>query len=154
MSDIQVAFAADLVTNDTDTSYNPDGKIDRIQNNLTWKSASNVVLPAGSIKWYVAPGYENDPNNPSTSNNGQGFEPNEPVTFAVPTGYDPLAATTVSTPFNVGKTARGFVWRNDAATPWPYLIRIRYRMHDSQGRVKSGDHVQGMWFEHIIQVQR
>ncbi len=43
---------------------------------------------------------------------------------------------------------------------WPYLIRIRYRMHDFSGRIAGGidtttqKPIGGRWFEHIIKVPR
>lgn len=61
-----------------------------------------------------------------------------------------------------------FVWRHDdrpspSATnsDWPYLIRIRYRIHDERGRFTSATSVggtdtriAGQWFEVIIPVNR
>jgi len=40
-------------------------------------------------------------------------------------------------------------------TNWPYLIRIRYRLHDRKGGfASSSDGATGMWFEQIIKVPR
>lgn len=61
-----------------------------------------------------------------------------------------------------------FVWRHDdRPTPnatdsdWPYLIRIRYRIHDERGRFTStrnvggvDERISGQWFEVIIPVNR
>ena len=95
----------------------------------------------GNIKWYVASGFQN--NNDSTNPLAGSYDSSQPTTYAAPTGYtyyDP--------------SYQAFVWRHDDTVHWPFLIRIRYRMHDSQGRVTSGQKVQGMWFEHIIKVPR
>ncbi|MCG8508996.1 MAG: hypothetical protein MI741_07180, partial [Rhodospirillales bacterium] len=53
---------------------------------------------------------------------------------------------------------------------WPYLIRVRYRIHDTRGEIGSGGEntgtgvtvenvrtkwvTTGMWFEHILPVNR
>ncbi|MAE65490.1 MAG: hypothetical protein CMJ18_14565 [Phycisphaeraceae bacterium] len=49
----------------------------------------------------------------------------------------------------------GFVWRHDYPDNWPYLIRIRYRIHDPLGLLRSStDGESGRWFEQIFQVNR
>ncbi|MFN3165858.1 MAG: type II secretion system protein J [Phycisphaeraceae bacterium] len=89
---------------------------------------------------------------------------------------------------NLGADAKAFVFRvddvkqfdsNDPAggsSCWPYLIRIRYRLHDTRGRLTSNDpgaltdgidnngdgavdeadedQISGRWYEHIIKVPR
>ena len=61
-----------------------------------------------------------------------------------------------------------FVWRHDFPDNWPYLIRIRYRVHDTRGEVRTtqdtglrtfsytgDDEAQaGRWFEVILPVNR
>jgi len=56
-----------------------------------------------------------------------------------------------------------WVWRHDYPDNWPYLIRIRYRLHDDRGRVQSNQYnaatntdeaISGRWFEIILPVQR
>ena len=37
---------------------------------------------------------------------------------------------------------------------WPYLLRIRYRLHDGAGRLAGADSVQGIWFEQVLRVDR
>ena len=60
-----------------------------------------------------------------------------------------------------------FVFRHDYPDNWPYLIRIRYRLHDDRGRVQSTRYdptagggagadvpITGRWFEVIVPVNR
>ena len=54
-----------------------------------------------------------------------------------------------------------FTFRHDYADYWPYLIRIRYRLHDRLGRFQehtgdtnNGQRESGKWFEQIIAVNR
>ncbi|MEO0476364.1 MAG: hypothetical protein AAF085_10420, partial [Planctomycetota bacterium] len=93
-------------------------------------------------------------------------------------GIPPLAINTAN--------QNAFVFRVDDNTPftdttspvssWPYLIRIRYRLHDTRGRLTSNynpalfddldnngdgntdevneDQISGRWFERIINVPR
>ncbi|MBX2850637.1 MAG: prepilin-type N-terminal cleavage/methylation domain-containing protein [Phycisphaeraceae bacterium] len=112
-------------------------------------------------------------------------------TAAGTTGWTP---STVDQPWvNLGTNAKAFIFRADDDTPydtatggtqahsyWPYLIRIRYRLHDTRGRLTSNepnalrdgldndgdgdideaggdvdeDQISGRWFERIIRVKR
>jgi len=61
----------------------------------------------------------------------------------------------------IGANEVRWVFRHDFGPYWPYLIRIRYRLHDPKGKFKeqvySGGAAQaqsGMWFEQIIKVNR
>ena len=51
-----------------------------------------------------------------------------------------------------------FVFRHDMGgtnpTNWPYLIRIRYRLHDARGKLQDADGQSGKRFEQIIPVRR
>ncbi len=55
-----------------------------------------------------------------------------------------------------------FTFRHDDPNYWPYMIRIRYRVHDPRGRFTervrdAGNNVNtepGMWFEQVIKVNR
>jgi len=90
----------------------------------------------GDIRWY-----SHFPDNPDTNS------------YRAPTSWAPYDSTPAPT------HADGvFVFRHDDDDPadsnWPYLIRIRYRMHDSRGVIESGDDQHGMWFEHVIKVNR
>ncbi len=46
----------------------------------------------------------------------------------------------------------GFVWRHDTDN-WPYLLRIRYRIHDANG-LRETDKESGQWLEAIVAVNR
>jgi len=51
------------------------------------------------------------------------------------------------------------IWRHNSPDSWPYLIRIRYRMHDPNGELtdkndSTGNVEPGKWFEQIIRVRR
>lgn len=71
---------------------------------------------------------------------------------------------------NLSSNVKVFVFRADdteaydetaggtqAHSYWPYMIRIRYRLHDTRGRLTSssgGNPISGRWFERIIDVPR
>ncbi|MBI1370880.1 MAG: prepilin-type N-terminal cleavage/methylation domain-containing protein [Planctomycetes bacterium] len=62
-----------------------------------------------------------------------------------PPGVTALTATNI---------AKGWVFRKTNAAMWPYMIRIRYRMHDDKGVVPGSDNQPGRWFEQVIRVNR
>jgi len=144
VSDVIVEFAADITNTAFDppsapANYNPDGVIDvDTDGNLIWyahyaNTDLNVVTPPNDYPAYdLNVGIEN-PNSPSPGGT---------------MGAMPYADA-------------GFVWRhNDEATPnpedsaWPYLIRIRFRLHDDRGKIGGKGSEQGIWFEQIIPVPR
>jgi len=146
VSDFIVEFAAD-----TDL----DGNIDTDSDD----NGAPDTGDGGIIMWYAADEYENYPGMAGT------YDSAKPTTYRLPAGaYRTAVFDTADTANRKGV----FVWQhNDAAaaltgdvTPpiqnsyWPYLIRIRYRMHDSRGTIESGDNQHGMWFEHILKVNR
>ncbi|MEM1107129.1 MAG: prepilin-type N-terminal cleavage/methylation domain-containing protein [Planctomycetota bacterium] len=50
-------------------------------------------------------------------------------------------------------------WESGAAKWWPYMLRIRYRLHDGDGSFSSvdensGDSISGKWFEQIVPIPR
>lgn len=98
-----------------------------------------------SIRWYTGDAYDDNTATPPTYFPGGTYGPYEDV------------SSVASVQDNATEV---FVWRHDAdtntttATPWPYLIRIRYRLHDQRGAIRSGDDQHGVWFEHIIRVNR
>lgn len=54
-----------------------------------------------------------------------------------------------------------FTFQHDYPDNWPYLIRVRYRLHDARGAVREfvgagaiGGREPGKWFEHIFRVNR
>lgn len=90
--------------------------------------------------------------------------------------YDPYYNVAGSASAATFPNADGvFVWRHDdennkflavatypnQSSKWPYLIRIRYRLHDARGQLMSGDagsanlaRSHGVWFEHVMRVSR
>lgn len=119
------------------------------------------------IRWYgfwfnnPITNLKRDPNNPSAT---IPYDPGEPDVYFPPLGdFD---GATPDNPFYVESeplTDGMFVWRHTDDEPssvgvqgsrWPYLIRMRYRMHDPNGRLTGRDGNPGMWFETIIPVNR
>ncbi len=144
VSDFIVEFAAD-----TDL----DGEIDTHDHD-----GSNATPEI--IKWYVDDDFANEPGT-------GGYDASRPATYPLPAGSAYRTAVYDTNP--PGGAAGAFVWRHDDAnflvqtdsatypnqpSFWPYMIRIRYRMHDSRGVIESGDNQHGMWFEHVIRVKR
>lgn len=155
VSDYIVEYAGDLVNDHFTGPINPtlvgeDGELDRDGQ--------------GRIKWYTALG----PNNPARSD----YDEDKPITYAAPNPslYIPhVPPGTVNTFFSgrpnyaAGNQA-AFVWQHDGSpgfTQWPWMIRVRYRLHDRQGNFQgrevtnsSGDKElePGQWFETIIPV--
>jgi hypothetical protein len=153
-SEIIVDFAADL---------NGNGRIDREFNGGTDNN--------GAIYWYDALKQGN-------------FVWANPTTPSYITGTPPQPLVTNNA------NQRIFVFRADdnqeysttgsPVSSWPYLIRIRYRLHDTRGRLESNyaaaltdgldndgdgvidavngdadeDRISGRWFERIISVPR
>jgi hypothetical protein len=71
------------------------------------------------------------------------------------------AYTYNATDQNYGGNEVRFVFRHDYADNWPYLIRVRYRLHDPLGKQEqwvgdsaTGGPQSGMWFEQVIRVNR
>ncbi len=164
VSDFAIEFAHDY-----DNNLNPldgypsqgDGEIDRD--------------PAGNIRWY-----SHYPNVPNTAN----FNPDLPVTYLPPPPADNdayvILRNAVPAPSALGDPPYGtaaFIWpqRNGTGAffeEWPWLIRIRYRLHDTGGNFVGRQNVwqdkvtgsgsvervrepePGQWFETIIPVNR
>ena len=141
-----------------------NGELDRhggFPANNDSRNVDYLEIPADGIVWYTSDGMENNPSAP-------GYDSSKPLTFALPNPgvyrdnvyNDPIPARYRTN----GTTA--FVWRHDdeggaltgepTTQPsfWPYLLRIRYRVHDSRGRINSCDNQHGIWFEHIVRVNR
>jgi hypothetical protein len=153
VSDFIVEFAGDLVQGHftraiTSADMGPDGELDRDGQ--------------GRIKWYTALG-ANPRWNPAI------FDEDKPITTPAP---DPGTASGEYPPHvrpaNLGAFPRAdaaFVWQH-AGTPnftqWPWMIRIRYRLHDRRGDFEGRQVTNnvtnkkepepGVWFETIIPV--
>jgi hypothetical protein len=151
VSDFIVEWAGDVVTGNTTyatptATPNPDGELDRD--------------PEGRIKWYTNQLFSNR----DLGNNRSAVNPDAPVTYPVPLGGPGYM------PFNNGNNLAfadaAFVWQNDGTpdfTQWPWLIRIRYRLHDRHGdfdgrqvtvdpATGETEPEAGAWFETIIPV--
>lgn len=151
VSDFIVEFAGDLDNN---------GKIDTLpdgsQPGIAYPAGTDsfgrpyAAIPSGQIIWYTARNFANYPGGPN------GYDSTKPLLFfPSPSAYSPY----VDDPDLANATA-AFVWRHDdddrTNSKWPYLIRIRYRLHDPDGRLTSGSGTpeSGRWFEQIIKVNR
>ncbi len=62
----------------------------------------------------------------------------------------------VGSPIDLPLADKAFVFPHggEHSGDWPFMIRIRYRMHDPQGKLGDTDGSRGRWFEQIIQVNR
>ena len=65
-----------------------------------------------------------------------------------------LGEHTALSPPGLYSSGDSFVFRPGSGTNWPYLIRIRYRIHDVGNRVADTSGVPGRVFEHIMSVNR
>ncbi len=157
ISDFIVEWAGDL-DNDLDPTTYPgplatDGRIDMID--LDGDGVGD------DIRWYSAL-----PNTPGAVNH----DPDMPPSYAPPSASS-IPAYEMWSGAAAGAYANGgaFVWGHDgsalepATIAWPWLIRIRYRVHDRNGEfvgrtINEGnvDQIQepGRWFETIIPVNR
>ena len=155
VSDFIVEFAGDLANAHFTGPFDPtlvgqDGELDRDGQ--------------GRIKWYTALN-PNNPGLPTTYNN------EKPITYLAPqpSWYPPNAQNSASL---MSRADSGFVWQHwvePSANPtlhsdfrqWPWMIRIRYRLHDRRGDF-AGREVTispgntelepGQWYETIIPV--
>ena len=146
VSDFIVEFAGDLAINHftgpiSPTQAGQDGELDRDGQ--------------GRIKWYTAL----NPNNPGLA----GYNNEKPVTYQAPAPnlYPPNAQTAATA---MARADSAFVWQHDTSNgfvSWPWMIRIRYRLHDRRGDF-AGREVTispgnteleaGQWYETIIPV--
>ena len=146
-SDFVVEFAADVDGN---------GEVDVVTDQES-QNAYGDTRAEGNIRWYTSDAYAN--------NRGSGGTPSgvfaitEPLTFPLPVGGYRNAV------FQAAGGASGFVWRHDGFDPdaatagdffcnWPYLLRVRYRLHDGAGNVAGADSDMGVWFEQVVRVDR
>ena len=178
VSDFIVEFAADLFEDDDYGTLKPDGHIDHEEfsptgaEDFTDVNGRAYKYRGGNIRWYT---HENFANVPKSDN----FDSTKPATYPIypglgMQGFLPYHIAGVSLPH----ADAAFVWRHDDnrdvhdedsdenttegkwtqsdenPSYWPYLLRIRYRMHDKRGLVASGENQHGMWFEQIVFVQR
>ena len=134
VSDFIVEFAGDYCNNTPDRdgspapSGPPDGNIDTFSDGgLVWYGL-DVVPPTGGASIFVT----------AASNDTDSTRPI----------YNATATAAAD---------RTYVFRHGSSggsANWPYLIRIRYRLHDSRGKVVGADGELGRWFEYVLKVQR
>lgn len=154
VSDFIVEWAGDVVTGESfiptaaSIAAGPDGELDRDED--------------GRIKWYTHSPYSN----PVLAVGGlPANNINAPVTYPVPTRPSPNQYP----PYNTTPPARAdaaFVWQHEGSpgfTSWPWMLRIRYRLHDRRGQfegreitvntaTRETEPEAGAWFETIIPV--
>ena len=143
VSDFIVEFAADTSFNDADNDgFDDNPAVD--------------VDASGNIQWYGLPRDWNGDGD--TTGPGDTIPPKFTGTVTTATSsypYGPIVTTTGMS----SNADLAYTWRHDRPAPWPYLIRIRYRLHDTDGRLRSSDPltgraVSGRWFEVIVPVNR
>lgn len=73
----------------------------------------------------------------------------------------PRPAESFNSPYEPFTNEVRWTFRHDYAPHWPYLIRIRYRLHNPNGKYEtwmgdatSGSAESGQWFEQILKVNR
>ena len=143
VSDIIIEFAADT-RDDSGIVYtgsdSPDGRPD--------------VDSDGNIIWYGL-------NNPPTWVASDFPDESGSGGVAFPDPNDPNNSN--PTPAITPNADAAYVWRHDYRYNWPYLIRFRYRVHDTRGDLTStawdsaareDQPVSGKWFEVIVKVER
>lgn len=154
-SDFIVDFAADISTG-TNEDNTPDGALDTDPIGPvtgTDKNGRPFSYTGGNIRWYTHPGFENDPTDATN------YDSTKPVTYGVPALYTPYDANANAgaSPTMPASTA-AFVWQHDDPSNWPYMLRLRYRLHDRKGRLTTATagsrSEQGKWFEQVIYVNR
>ena len=174
VSDFIVEFAGDLAQDSFSgplnaTNIGPDGDLDRDG--------------SGRIKWYAAPQFTNcdwwPPNR---------YNEDRPITYPTPPSgnginqYAPYVTPgIVNTYFSsrqnhVNGNQAAFVWTHKPTgtssftgdfTQWPWMLRIRYRLHDRRGQFEGRELIEdpltnqpvtepqtepGVWYETIIPV--
>lgn len=122
-----------------------------------------VTATQGNVVWY-------------SMNNPPVLSPAAAALFTDP--YDATPWTTLGLTPATTSAAVAFTWQHDEPDAWPYMIRIRYRLHDGRGRIASTqdtsvddnmgrgggsyyvlpteevEPITGRWFEIIMPVKR
>ncbi|QQE11957.1 prepilin-type N-terminal cleavage/methylation domain-containing protein [Planctomycetota bacterium] len=153
-------------------NMNPDGRLD--------------IDRQGRIMWYSAREFANHPDIPAGI--GLPFDPDQPIVYPTPDApanpdanpndseyfplvYSPIpnyapAAFVWEDAYNTNTTHASVPAVAQRTTKWPWLIRIRYRLHDERGefegrRVQAASNASGStepergeWFEVILPVNR
>ncbi len=145
VSDFIVEFAGDY--------FKTDGQDSPGDKKLDW-------IDGGNIRWLTHDGFKNEEHAPADAT--------QPFTYPPPVGTLPYDTNPSALPH----ADAAFVFRHDDYKPgelnlWPYLIRIRYRVHDPRSKFRRyvgqydtdnsvfiGEEESGMWFEKVIEVDR
>ncbi len=115
--------------------------------------------PEGRIKWYTHRAFNN---RDLGGGNLNAVNPNMPVTYPSPLPVDYPPYSNIARP----RAQAAFVWQHDGSpgfTQWPWMIRIRYRLHDRRGEFNGREITvnaatgetepeAGAWFEMVIPV--
>jgi len=125
VSDITIEFAGDYV-DDIDEDGDPM---------TTELDGKPDVDGSGNLIWYSV---DNIPVGPVTT------------PFELPGIINPLASTAI----NSGTDATVFIFTRSNPNAWPYFIRMRYRMHDRNGKMTGSDGEPGRIIEQVIGVNR
>ena len=141
VSDFIVEFAGDL-TSMRGRRALPDGRID--------------VGGDGDIQWYAAGGFAVQDmavmEAPTWYDKVHDPDPNDTISNA-----DSEVSDQAQFPANYDANDIGaFVWEHNTVisqAEWPYLIRIRYRLHDDRGHLVGADGEPGRWHEVIVRVR-
>ncbi len=169
VSDFIVDFAADI---------NNDGLIDTLPDNgggyyddgtsPDLFDRNYAPIPAGSIVWYTSPRFAN------YRGGTNGYDSTEPLTLSADTNWaSGTPYSSVNGPYHnaagvANANGGAFVFRHDDtqawttgdpnSSKWPYMLRIRYRMHDKDSLLTAGQAAgtlaPGRWQEIILKVNR
>ncbi len=152
VSDFAVDFAGDYEDNPdiNNATPKPDGRPD-------------VDDDTGQLKWYNH--FYNNPQNGSNFTNSGNYSSAFAITYQPATtgsqyGFttspnsqkDPIYDQDPQAPNGnaLAYADAAMVFRHDGGRGWPYLLRIRYRLHDAQGNVTDHQGNPGRVFEHVI----
>ena len=133
VSDIEIHFAGD---------YDGNGRIDRSSaddrsGDVTWYGLGETGIPPDGANGFV-----------SRASSSTGPQP-------IYDGPLPFGGGAGPRDIGVRSADQAYVFRHgSSAANWPYLIRIRYRLLDSRGRVGDADGEPGRWFEQVFPVNR
>lgn len=160
-SEFIIDFAADIV--DDLPTGTPDGAPDREPDEHPALSGTDSLGRAyaydAGIKWY-----SHFSNNPTDG----AFDSTKALTWGIPTtgfhsgvtSYPPYDASP-QLPGSVAMAANAafvFGHTKESAKWWPYMLRVRYRLHDRAGNITARDPITrqttiaGRWFEQILRV--
>jgi len=177
VSDFRADFAGDYITNDPvthlpDPTKGADNLIDYFGGRVMWYSYYWNVPNDPALPPSLAPyaGTQRVAGGTILS-----YDPSQPTTYPYPQAaltperfVEPGAvATAVNAIADVDPelvpgsggmpcAEAAFVWcpqPGDGYLRWPHMIRLRYRLHDSSGRLSDADGQPGKQFERIIRVR-